>query len=490
VRAALAAAALLAGSLAWVFWGTLASYLRDQHYQEHFLYLWVFLGLALWRTLRGPFRGVCSPSNARDAIGLGLIVFSWALFAVFESGGSNIVARTALVSFLTGLAVMAVPAWNVRRCLMHGLLMQLCFGLPYSVYFPLTAKMQWGVAQFIGLLPKLGLATYTVEGSVVVFPHYRLAITADCSGLGQALTFVGIAALGVLSSVRNRKRTVLLLVGAVALAWLSNLARVGLFVAMVAWGATWSIDDPDWHAALGFLVFLPFVTLLVAGILRTHHPWASQPVAQVAPGRLPIAALVVPLVVLHLWLGSRAAASMAAPAYWSTIESPPGHALTLHGPTEAADRTAYETPWLINARFADEAGEKFDLFHYATVSRSHLCVHAVSNCLGGPDVRAIYADPVTVDGKPWWRIALLHVPSGQQAHVYFAFEIAGRRFDDSYWTQLEVLRQRVTGGTWEVRLSRLMFDGPMPSAPTARQSAVLSWAGRLASDAGGATAPR
>lgn len=474
MRAALAAAALL-----WVFWGTLTSYVRDQHYQEHFLYLWVFLVLALLRTVRGPFRAHCVGGGRRDAIGLALIAASWLAFTAYKLGGSNVLGRSALVAFLTGATVVALPAWNVRRCLMHGVLMQFCFGLPYSVYYPLTAKLQWGVAQFLALLPELGLVSYTVEGSVIVFPHYRLAITSDCSGVGQALTFLGIAALGVLSAARNRRRTVSLLLAAVACAWLSNLARVGLFVALVAWGATWSIDDATWHAALGFLVFLPFVTGFVGWILRTHTPWVAAPVGALAPGRIRLVWLVAPFVALHLWLGDGSGGAFPAPGYWSRLESPPGYAVQMRGPTEAADRSVYETPWLANVRFASPAGGEFDLFHYATRSRSHLCVHCVGNCLGGPDVRVAYLPPVVVDGRSWWRIALDRTDGGPSSHVYFAFELDGQRRDDSSATQFEVLWRRVMGGSWEVRLSRLVFPGPMPAQPTPGESAVLTWLGDL-----------
>ncbi|MBM3961908.1 MAG: hypothetical protein FJ306_08430 [Planctomycetes bacterium] len=68
------AAVALAACLLWVFRGTLASYLADQHDQEHFLYLWVFLALALWRSVRRPFRARASP---RDLAGLGLAAIAW-----------------------------------------------------------------------------------------------------------------------------------------------------------------------------------------------------------------------------------------------------------------------------------------------------------------------------------------------------------------------------------------------------------------------------
>lgn len=482
-------AALAAASLLWVFWGTLGNYLRDQHYQEHFLYLWVFLGLALGRTMRGPFRPMVLGSGRRDRVGLLLAVLSWMGFAAFELGGSNILGRTSLVLWLTACAVLAVPAWTIHRCLMHGLLMQLCFGLPYSIYYPLTAKLQLGVAQCMALPAKLGFASYQLDGAVVVFPHYRLAITADCSGFGQLLTFVGIAALGVLSSQRNPRRTLWLAFAAIALAWLSNLARVGLFVALVAWGATWSVDSPSWHQALGFLAFLPFVAALVGLILRTHRPWQPESPPPLPKGRMHVAWLVAPLLALHAWLGERSTEPLAEPAYFARLERPPGHALQLHGPSEANDKRAYETPWLLNARFADGEGRTFDLFHYATRSRSHLCVHRIADCIGAVGVSARYEPPVFVDGRAWWRIALDRQDAGPTQHVYFAFVVGGERRDDSWRTQLEVLGHRVLGGQWDVGLTRVMFDGPLPGEPGPREREVLQWLGRLVDNGADAGAP-
>ena len=472
-------AALAAASLVWAFWGTLASYLQDQHYQEHFLYLWVFLALALSRTVRGPFRSAIGLSARRDQVGWLLAATSWACFFAFELGGSNILGRTSLVLWLTACAVLVLPSWTVHRCLMHGLLMQLCFGLPYSIYYPLTAKLQWGVAQCVALPAKLGFASYELDGAVVVFPHYRLAITADCSGFGQLLTFVGIAALGVLSAARNPRRTAWLAVAAVALAWLSNLARVGLFVALVAWGATWSVDSPAWHATLGFFAFLPFVAALVGLILRTHRPWQPEPLPAPAKGRLHVAWLVAPLLAMHAWLGDRSAEPLAEPAYFADLQRPPGHALQVRGPSEANDKRAYETPWLVNARFADATGQTFDLFHYATRSRSHLCVHRIADCIGAPGVTARYEPPVVVDGRAWWRIALDRQDAGATQHVYFAFRVGGERCDDSWLTQVQVLGHRVLGGRWDVALTRVMFEGPLPAAPGARERDVLQWLGRL-----------
>jgi exosortase len=472
-------AALAAAALVWSFRGAIESYLRDQHYQEHFLYLWVFFGLALTRSLRPPFRSRYSLTDSRDRLGLAMVASAWLLFAASQAVGSSTLERGALVCFLTGCSTLAVPGWRVRRCVAFGLLMQFCFGLPYAVYFPLTAHLQWGVAQFVALPARLGLADYVVRSPVVLFPDYQLVITPDCSGLGQLLTFVGIAALGLLTGRSGWRRCVWLLVVAGLLAWVSNLARVGMFVCFVAVGWTASVDDPTWHAILGFLVFLPFVTLLIGIILKTHVALPVGGPVVVSPGRWRVAWLVAPMLGIQLALAHGEEVVFPAPDYFARIERPPTHRLELHGPTEAEDRISYGTNWLLNARFRAADGGYFDLFHYATRSRSHLCVHKIVACLGVQDRRVRYEPAVQIAGRSWWRIDIAADDPALCQHVYFAFEVGGRRMDDSPSTQLAVFWRRLLGSSWEVRLTRVMMPGPLPPVPDAQELAVLGWLGEL-----------
>ncbi|MCU0862439.1 MAG: exosortase/archaeosortase family protein [Planctomycetes bacterium] len=469
------AATLAAVALLWSCREALASYLLDQHYQEHFLYLWVFLCLALAKTLRPPFRAGFDPGLGRDRLGLAIVAAGWLSYAISQAVGSSAIERTSLVIGITGVGVLAVPGWTVRRCLQHGALMLLCFGLPYSVYFPLTARMQWGVAQCIALPARFGWVDYIVDGPVVQFPGYQLSITPDCSGLGQLLTFLGIAALGILGGVGSWRRSAVLLAAAVLLAWVSNVARVALFVALIACGWTASVNDPNWHAALGFLVFLPFVTLLIGLVLRTHVALPSPAPTAVPAGRWPIAILVLPVLAAHLYYTGLAEPEFPAPDHFARIEQPPGHHLEQRAPSEADDRVSYGTRWLVNARFRAADGSSFDLFHYATRSRSHLSVHKIAACLGVEDRRVRYEPPVRIDGRSWWPIGLDHDDPSRAAHVYFAFEVGGRRLDDSPATQFAVFWQRLTGGSWEVRLTRVMLPGALPATPTEHERRVLGW---------------
>ncbi len=463
--------------LLFVYWEPLLAYVRDQHYQEHFVYLWLFLAAALWRSLKAPFRARFGVSTARDWIGITASAAGVLLVWFSSVAGSSTGLRTSLVAFLVGCAVLAVPRWTVKRCLLHGLLLLLCFGLPHALYYPITSQLQWGVVALVEVPVRLGLAGYRVEAATVVFPHYNLEITADCSGLGQLVTFLGIAALGVLSSAQRRSRTLFVFGLAVVLAWLSNLARVALFVGLVALGWTGSVESSFWHAALGCLVFAPFVLVLIGVILRTHVPLPAAHTQPLVPGRVPVAGLLLPLLAVHLVFGRPEDTSFAAPAHFAGLATPPGHKLQMRAPSEADEKSSYGTPWLLHARFVRDDEAFFDLFHYVTRSRSHLCVHKIAHCVSAPGITPRYEAPVEVGGRQWWRLALDAEDPRASAHIYFAFEVGGVRRDDSAATQLEVMRQRLLFGAWEVRLTRIMLPGPLPAQPNEYERQVLGWLG-------------
>jgi exosortase len=485
VRAGVAVAALLLG-----YGDVVLGYLRDQHYQEHFLYLWLFVALSLWRGLEGPFRDRFTCGSARDVSGLVLVGGAWLLLAIGTVAGSSSVGRASLVALATGFALLAVGGWSVAHCLLHGALMQLCFGVPYSVHAPLTSHLQWGVAAALAIPARLGLVDYTVDATTVVFPHYALTVTPDCSGLGQLLTFVGIAALAVLRSARQPVRTVGLFALAIALAWLSNLTRVGMFVVLVGCGWTQAIDDATWHAGLGFVAFLPFVVVLVAVALHTQRPRPRAVAAAWPRGGLPLAWLLVPVVLVPLAAGRAGQPATAPPVWFAALGAPPGHVLEQRAASEAAERIGYETPWLVNARFRAGDGRSFDLFHYTTRSTGHLCVHQVAACLQAPGQVARTAPPIEVDGRTWWRLALDTDEPDAARHVYFAFEVGGRRCDDSLATQWRVFTERLSGGSWDVQFTRVMLPGPLPDRPDEYAEAVLAWLGGLAAAGGAAPAPR
>ena len=105
-----ATAALTAVALAWIFWDGIARYVGDQHYQEHFLYLWCFVAVALGKTLRGPFRSRFSLTSCRDRAGLAMVAAATVALALALTSGSSTILRSSLVVMLTGMAIWVVAS--------------------------------------------------------------------------------------------------------------------------------------------------------------------------------------------------------------------------------------------------------------------------------------------------------------------------------------------------------------------------------------------
>ena len=171
-------------------------------------------------------------------------------------------------------------------------------------------------------------------------------------------------------------------------------------------------------------------------------------------------------------------APLVEPSYFVALQEPPGHRVTARSDSEASDRLTYGTEWLINARFVDDAGQSFDLLHYATNSTNHLCVHHVSSCMYWPGQREIAAPSLLLDGVRWWRFSLERPNASDTVHVYYSFQVGDTLLDDSIWTQLNVFGQRLSGARVPIRFTRISFHGSLPEQPTDYERSILNWLGR------------
>ena len=145
-------------------------------------------------------------------------------------------------------------------------------------------------------------------------------------------------------------------------------------------------------------MFLPFVAVLVGVLLKTHQPPKNDYEVRVQPGRAHIAWLAAPVLLVHV-LADPTVEELQEPAYFAALQEPPGHELAMIAPSQEYDRAAYDTPWLVSARFQRSDAEFFDLLHFRTRTQTQLGIHQVSNCLYRPEQRVRYEPPVTIDGK-------------------------------------------------------------------------------------------
>lgn len=463
-------------ALLFCFQAPLLAYVRDHHYQSHFLFLWAFFAAALIKDGRGAFcRRV--PLDRRTCLGFALGVVALMLFWGGSITGSSTVQRLALVGSFAAWLVTAARGWPVARCLGYGTFALLCFGLPYSAYFQVTKVFRQVFVAALEWLPTVLPLGYTVDGLALQFPHYRLAITADCSGFNQLLTFLGIAFLGIMTGRPSRRRAVLLICAGTVLALLSNLARILVFVLLVSLQQFQFIDNAELHAAVGLVAYAPFILLFLWMILASHRPHRRAP-RPLPPARgLPVVAALLPLLAVRLITLQDQAVDPREPALFAGIDAPPGCEVRARAPTEAYEREVYETPWLVNVTHADGDGHEFELFAYVTRGRRHLAVHQISQCLDTPGTRVEYGPPVEVGGHMYWTLEL--IGPEHQLHGYFAFHIEGENRDDSLSTQLEVLGRRLLGGVPEVGLTRFLMPGPLRLPVPPRDRRWLAWRSEL-----------
>lgn len=459
------------------FSASLLAYAQDTYYQSHFVFLWVFFAAAIWKAGRAHLRWRVSLASLRDAAGFGAWILALGLLHVGLVTGSSTAQRLALSVTFLAFGLLALRGWGTARCFAYAAFAVLCFGLPYSAYYELTERFRSSFMFLLEALGNTGLFDYRVEGVVLVFPHYRLAITPDCSGFNQLITFLGLAFLGTLTGRPSLRRALLLFCAGAVLAYVSNLFRVLVFVVCVACGQTTVIENENLHAIVGFIAYAPFILAFLWLILRTHRPRAAAAAPAQTRRRLPIGALAVPF--LLVWLADHAQPppSGEPPAYMEGVLAPPGHAVVARAHTEEWESSAYDTPWLVNARFAasDKSGS-FELFAYLTRSRGHLAVHQISNCLSVPGFDVVYGPPVVVEGRTFWSVDL--IGKGKRYHGYYAFWVDGEDCDDSLATQLRVFAKRLSSGLEEVGLTRFLLQGPLPETPSAYGRALLGWRAR------------
>jgi exosortase len=100
------------------------------------------------------------------------------------------------------------------------------FPLPYSVETCLSRPLQKAAA---GLsehaLQSLGMAAFR-EGNVIVMDDYRIGVVEACNGLGMLLLFFALTTGVVIVSRRPWVDRVILLLSAIPIALLSNVARI------------------------------------------------------------------------------------------------------------------------------------------------------------------------------------------------------------------------------------------------------------------------
>lgn len=234
---------------------------EDEGYSHAFLVV-PLAGYLAWRQ-RPAFRaGPVRP----DAWGLFGVALACALHTLGRLGAEFFLTRFSLVVLLAGLVWTFWGRTQLRRLAFPLLLLASSIPLPVLVYNRLAAPLQLlASAVSTELAHGLGISVYR-DGNVIHLAHTSLGVAEACSGLRSVSSLTVAALLLAYLELRRPLSRLLLVLLAVPIAILSNVARV-------TGTALLSEHDPAlgagfYHSFSGWLVFLCGLGLLwVAGRL-------------------------------------------------------------------------------------------------------------------------------------------------------------------------------------------------------------------------------
>ena len=264
----LLAAVLLLRAPALFVWN---AWWNDPYYTHGLPVFLVAAGLAAWR-----LRRAAPPAAPAPAWGLALLPLAG---LVWLAGFLDRSAHLMVWSVPALLAALAFATGGAARLrLLAGPLLLLALTLPTPWTFPVGVALQdvatdasAAALALLGIPLVVGLTTFSTGG-------LTFEVTPACSGFQSAVGLLALAALvAALFPMSTRRRRALLL-AAVPLALLLNVARI---VAVVLVGLRWGAEAAEgfFHGASSLLLFLveAALLLLAAGALR--KPKGVRPAA-------------------------------------------------------------------------------------------------------------------------------------------------------------------------------------------------------------------
>jgi exosortase len=198
--------------------------------------------------------------RSSSAWGFVLVIPALALHALDAGIHTQLLSAFAFVLMLPGLSLLflGVPR---TRLILFPLLFSL-FALPIPLGLTETIHLvlrKVTVAVATVVLPLLGISVYT-EGTTLHTVHGALEVADACSGFSTLYAAMAVAFLTAYTA-SGRWRRALVLLAAPPIAIASNVLRVVLLVALVAWRGQGILETPL-HPLSGMMTFalsLPIV---------------------------------------------------------------------------------------------------------------------------------------------------------------------------------------------------------------------------------------
>lgn len=257
-------AAVLAGSLAWLYAdagrGLLVQWMISPD-ASYGAILAVVALLVFWQRRHAIFleHGGSRASIAGIAVAaVGLAAHLAGLFAadLFTTRASFVVVAGGLIWFLGGSRA-AAAAWTPLAFLL------LAIPLPELVVTTATSSLQAVAARTAELALSAGGIPVYRDGNVLELPTATLQIAEACSGLRSVVSLASVGVLLAWATPGSPMRRTLLVLSTLPIAVVANGLRVaGTGAAAEAWGPAMTKDP--WHSLAGWVTFVVSLTALWA----------------------------------------------------------------------------------------------------------------------------------------------------------------------------------------------------------------------------------
>lgn len=234
IKAFLTVFAALLAAVAWAYGSTLARaadrWSGDPQYSHGYL-VPVFALYLLYRRRAILSQGVLAPSWLAVfplALGVGLrFVETYYYYNGLDQ--LSMVPMALGAAFATGGKTAARWAWPAALFLVF------MVPLPFRLQTAMSGQLQTVATQMSSyVLVTAGLPAVT-EGNVIVVQDIRIGVVEACSGLGMGVTFLALAAAFALVTKSALPVRFVLLVSALPIAVLANVARITVTAVLFYW---------------------------------------------------------------------------------------------------------------------------------------------------------------------------------------------------------------------------------------------------------------
>ena len=176
------------------------------------------------------------------------------LLRAFDAGmHTELLSAAAIVLAMPGLSLLLLGWARTRAILIPLLFLGLALPIPLSFTESIHLQLRYlATAGTAAVLPWVGIPVFT-EGTTLHIARGPIEVADACSGFSTLYAAVAVALLTAYQS-RSSARRALVLVAAAPIAIVSNILRVLLLVALVAWYGT-PILDTYVHPLSGIMTF-------------------------------------------------------------------------------------------------------------------------------------------------------------------------------------------------------------------------------------------